>query len=160
MKKLSLIVFFALLASNLCAQNSQAPNCFQKLSQRVTTGNRVDLLLVDSNRVSGIVGIFDAELQTLTLNRLQSSGQDDYSYSDIVAVRFPAKRRLKPKWMLLGLVGGALVGGVASEATNNDRGYFSDLATPIFAMLGGLVGLFSGTTIPLIFPGHETVNCR
>ncbi len=157
MKTLSLIIAIALLAGTA---NAQKQNCFPTIAHRVTSGDKLNLVLTDSSHVSGVVGMFNQELQTLTLTRLNSSESNDYNYSDIAEIRYQSARKVKLKWVILGLVGGATIGGVIGETKSNNQGAFSDLVTPIYAVMGGTLGLFSGITLPLIFPGHETIKCH
>jgi len=62
--------------------------------------------------------------------------------------------------MLIGALGGTLIGvGVGSVAVDNNTSILADLVPIVYGMFGGLVGFTAGTTVPLIFPGHTTVNC-
>jgi hypothetical protein len=109
----------------------------------------------------------DFTLSQLHIHELYRAdrGYSSYPFGEIEKVRFRKRGHLKPGWMVVGLVGGAVIGGVIGRDIDNagsDSWCGTDtqgIATALGVIVVGGVGFLAGTIVPLIL-SSKVVECQ
>jgi len=141
--------------------------CLDAALPEITSDKRVTLFKTDGTKIAGRLVSVDFEQSFLTIHELYRAdrGTSTYRFVEFEKIRFRKKGHLKPGWMLVGLVGGAVIGGVIGrEIDNAGSGSWcgtdtQDIATALGVVVVGGVGFLVGTIVPLIL-SSEMVECK
>jgi hypothetical protein len=126
---LFLVMTVVLLAANRAV--AQQPNvgeadttitsCLKKNLSQITSDCRITLFKTDGSKIAGQLVSADFTLSQLHIHELYRAdrGYSSYPFGEIEKVRFRKRGHLKPGWMVVGLVGGAVIGGVIGRDIDN-----------------------------------------
>lgn len=146
--------------------------CLEEAAQKIDTGSKITLLGRGGEKTKGYLTSIDLGQSLLTMgstNRLDTSLQR-FLLPDIAKIEYRKPGKLKPGFMALGLLGGALIGGLIGLAIEgeSETEQFPFFGGPVVekgvaflagAAIGGGVGLLAGTFIPLV-PKTHSIECK
>ena len=137
--------------------------CLEEISSEIKPARSIVMIKQDGSSLKGSLVAIDMNRRILVMSMasLKGAGFVEVAESDISQVKY-RKARLRPKYMLLGFVAGPIVTKSVREIFNIDCGdgwgsIGCEVGLIYFSAAGGLL---LGTVLPLIFPGHITVDCR
>ena len=144
------------------AASQAAPrNCMAEASARLAPGSRLVLVYRDGMVLPARLVAADTARRELHV----TTGEGDslralaVACREISEIRYQAAGQVKVGWMLLGLVGGAVVGGLVGNSMDPpDKSAFLDFGGgPAGAAVGAGVGFLLGTVIPATIPSTRRI---
>ncbi|MCI0404590.1 MAG: hypothetical protein L0Z48_10885 [candidate division Zixibacteria bacterium] len=145
----------------------QTPTCLQQAAWKIRANGKITVLKQNGESLKGRLISIDLGQSHLTMRLLNTTDTTLMSIQqpEIAKIKYDKSRKLKPGFMALGLIGGALIGGLIGLAIEGDEEeqfpFFaeSEIAVLGGAAIGGGVGLLAGTFIPLV-PKTGTIECK
>jgi len=133
--------------------------CLEANLPEITSDNRVTLFKTSGAKIAGRLMSVDFQQSLLTIHELYRAdrGASTYRFAEFEKIRFRKKGRLKPGWMLLGLVGGSVVGGYVGYHLTHEE--FQPIGMTLGIMIVGGGGFLAGTIVPLMH-SSEMVECE
>lgn len=155
------IVTVLLILLAPAASQAATRNCMAEASARLAPGSRLVLVYRDGMVLPARLVAADTTRRALHV----TTGEDDslralsVTCREISEIRYQAAGQVKVGWMLLGLVGGAVVGGLVGNSVDPpDKGAFLDFGGgPAGAAVGAGVGFLLGTVIPATIPSTRRI---
>jgi len=161
-----------LIPPSLWAQATAAtkPSCLEQAAAKIRQKSKVTVVRWDASKHTGLLDSVDLGSSHLLLRglSLEDSALTLFGQDEIVKIQYDKPGKLKPGYMVLGLFGGALIGGLIGLAFEGEAesGRFP-FPPPVEkfgafltgAAVGGGVGLLAGTFIPLL-PKTRSIECR
>jgi hypothetical protein len=146
--------------------DTTADNCLKSNLSRMTSDRQVTLFKKDGTQITGQLVDVNFSLSRLSIHERYrpDRGYTTFQFSELEKLRFRTKGRLKPGWMLFGLIGGAVIGGIIGNGIDNAGSdswcgtQYQGVATAVGVIVLGGVGFLAGSIIPLIL-SSKAVEC-
>jgi hypothetical protein len=154
MRKMTIAVSLALLAPVPALATDR--NCLAEASARLSPGS--SLVVVCRNGMVLPARLVEADLAERVLKVTAGEGDSARALAiacaDLREIRYQAPGKVKAGWMVLGLLGGGVVGGLLGYAADPpDPGGFVDFGgAPAGVAVGAGIGLLLGAVIPVATP--------
>lgn len=147
--------------------NDTTNSCLEMNLSQITSDKRITLFKTEGTKIDGQLVSADFTLSQLHIHELYRTdrGYSTYRFGEIEKVRFRKRGHLKAGWMIVGLVGGAVIGGfIGRKIDNAGSGSWcgtqtQGIATGLGIIVVGGVGFLTGTIVPLIL-SSKVVDCQ
>ena len=123
------------------------------------------VVLRNGERFRGRFLRVDGERNLLTLGAEESSlGQRSFTMAEISKIR-DRRKHVRPEWMVVGFLGGAVLGSLVDEGDEDDNGPDRSFGAPVpqvsaGAAIGAATGIMLGILIPSLAPTDRWTRCR
>lgn len=141
--------------------------CLTKLEAKVQPGQWLRVTAHDGDRRVGRLGSIDFAHSQLMLTPLADTSTPGrtYEFNEIAKLQYRTKGKVKPGYLVGGLLFGVILGGAIGTATvdSHSSGFadFSELEAGLTgAAVGGGVGLITGLFLSTSTASTYTIKCR
>ena len=169
----ALFILIICLPSLIIAEKrSGEENCFLELKDNIKKGVEITIITNDSSKISGKFYNLDLLNNSLSITQIINSDNiiNQYGISDINQIEYKKRGVFKPKYAVLGMVGGALIFGtigyIAGSSSNkpcpdcDHDNTNAGIGLFLGSLAGGLVGLVVGTILPTELKTTITIDCK
>jgi hypothetical protein len=155
------IVTVLLILLAPAARPASARNCMAEASARLAPGSSLVLVYRDGMALPARLVAADTVQRALHVTTGEGDSLRALSVTcrELSEIRYRAAGKVKAGWMVLGIVGGAIIGGLVGNSTDPpDNGDFLDFGGgPTGAAVGAGVGFLLGTVIPASIPSTRRI---
>ncbi|OGC86868.1 MAG: hypothetical protein A2142_08795 [candidate division Zixibacteria bacterium RBG_16_48_11] len=157
---LTIISSYFVFVPILVAQNDST--CFDKLAQRVKPGKWIAILKHDGYKISGSLKSIEPIDSILAIYHYDKDSlvTSIFDISEVAQIKYKGPGKIRPAYMLLGLVGGALIGGLIGDQADKDNPEGLGIGGAFGMIFGAGGGLVVGTVAGFVVPTTRTIECK